>query len=106
MSERRYALPEDVLTLARELADVLDVELDEVVCYVGMLLGLSVSYNASVERDGLVIKGKDNRPVPLHPRMAISNLYRLSVIKNPSIAKRRARVDELIAKLISMSGRG
>ncbi len=106
MSKTCDGLPEEALAIAKELADVLEVGLDEVLCYVCMLLGLSVDYNAAAERDGLIIIGHDNKPVPLHPRMAISNLYRISLAKDPSVAKRRTRVDELIAKLISISGRG
>lgn len=48
---------------------------------------------------GLFIKGKVGY-LPLHPRLAISNLYRLALEKNEEVRKNRQRVDEITAMLV------
>ncbi|MGC8661886.1 MAG: hypothetical protein ACP5TZ_05235 [Nitrososphaeria archaeon] len=88
---------------ARELSELLEADYDEILYYVDLLMSKTQCYKARAEADGLIIKSSDGHAVPLHPRMAISNLYRLAVLKNPTVGGRRARIDELIAKLISIS---
>lgn len=89
--------------VARELSALLDADYDEVLYYIDLLMNKTQCYKAKAEGDGLIIRSSDGHAVPLHPRMAISNLYRLAVLKNPTAKDRRARIDELIAKLISIS---
>ncbi|MCL4344240.1 MAG: hypothetical protein JRN26_01085 [Nitrososphaerota archaeon] len=93
----------DAEETAKELSILLEADYDEILYYITLLINKSQYFNLRAENDGLIIKGNDGHAVPLHPRMAISNLYRMSILKNPSVKDHRARIDELIAKLISIS---
>ncbi|MGC8558357.1 MAG: hypothetical protein ACP5NC_05125 [Nitrososphaeria archaeon] len=88
--------------LARELSELLGADYDEILYYVNLLLKLPAVYCAGAERDGLVIRDHSGNVVPIHPRMAISNLYKISLIRNPGVREHRHRIDEIIAKLISL----
>jgi hypothetical protein len=49
--------------------------------------------------DGLVIEGSDGY-LPLHPRLALSNLYRLALEKDQTVRASRVRLDALTALLV------
>jgi len=53
---------------------------------------------SSLDRDGLIIRGQSGY-YPVHPRLGISNVYRLSIAKDPSVRARRQKVDSLMAIL-------
>jgi len=89
--------------LASELSELLQADYDELLYYVNLLLKTPAIYSADAERDGLVIRDHSGNVVPIHPRMAISNLYRISLLKHPEVRNNRKRIDEIIAKLISLS---
>ncbi|MDG7035763.1 MAG: hypothetical protein JRM72_00030 [Nitrososphaerota archaeon] len=67
----------------------------------GVKTGLEGGQLERAVENGLVISTSSGY-VPLHPRMAMSNLYRLSCIRNPDVRKNRPRVDALVAKLIRL----
>jgi DNA-binding Lrp family transcriptional regulator len=58
----------------------------------------------SLGRDGLIVRGQTGF-YPVHPRLGISNVYRLSLAKNPAVGARRQKVDSLIAILASYRDR-
>jgi len=58
----------------------------------------------AMEREGLTVNG-DAGLYPVHPRLGISNVYRLSVAKDPSVSAVRPRVDSLISILASYRDR-
>jgi hypothetical protein len=80
-------------TLREELASGLGASDLEV----GTLLG-------SLDTDGLIIRGQSGF-YPIHPRLGISNVYRLSVARDPAVVARRPRVDSLMAILTSYRDR-
>ncbi len=89
--------------IAQEISELLETDRDEILYYINLLINRAGPYDPRAERDGLIIRGSSGQAVPLHPRMAMSNLYRLAVARDKRVRERRARVDELIAKLISIS---
>jgi len=54
----------------------------------------------ALEEDGLTVNG-DSGIYPVHPRLGISNIYRLSTAKDPSVSTVRPRIDSLISILAS-----
>lgn len=90
---------------ARELSELLGADYDEILYYVNLLLKAPAVYCEGAESDGLVIRDHSGNVVPIHPRMAISNLYKIALMKNPEVREHRDRIDEIIAKLISLSTR-
>jgi hypothetical protein len=80
-------------TMKEELAS--DVGASD--CEVGALLG-------SLDTDGLIIRGQLGF-YPVHPRLGISNVYRLSIARDPAVVARRPRVDSLMAMLASYRDR-
>jgi hypothetical protein len=58
----------------------------------------------SLDRDGLIIRGQSGF-YPVHPRLGISNVYRLSLAKDPAVGARRQKVDSLISILASYRDR-
>jgi len=91
---------EKLSALAFELSRLLQLDYDDIFYYFRLLNGEELPFSESAEKEGLIIRGMNERPVPLHPRMALSNIYRISAAKNPSIKKKRARIDAIIAVLI------
>lgn len=49
--------------------------------------------------DGLVIKGNAGY-LPLHPRLAISNLYRLAIARDEKVRQNRVKVDAITTRLV------
>ncbi|MEM0117777.1 MAG: MarR family transcriptional regulator [Conexivisphaerales archaeon] len=105
--------------LVQELSNILGYDKDILNCFILMLknedelneqklaikMGISVPSASNILKkmleDGLVIKGKDGY-LPLHPRLAISNLYRLSVSKDEKARQYRVRVDAITAMLVKL----
>jgi hypothetical protein len=58
----------------------------------------------ALDDDGLSVKGA-NGIYPVHPRLGISNVFRLSTRKDASVEANRARVDSLMAILASYRDR-
>jgi hypothetical protein len=58
----------------------------------------------AMEADGLTVNG-DAGLYPVHPRLGISNVYRLSAARDPSVSAIRPRVDSLISILASYRDR-
>ena len=58
----------------------------------------------ALDRDGLTVNG-DAGIYPVHPRLGISNVYRLSLAKDPSVSSVRPRVDSLVSILASFRDR-
>lgn len=53
--------------------------------------------------DGLIIQGVRKKGyLPLHPRLAISNLYRVALARDESIREKRPRVDAITAMLVKI----
>ena len=55
---------------------------------------------AALERDGLTVKGPAGI-FPVHPRLGIGNVYRLSLAKDPSVSAVRPKVDSVVSILAS-----
>ncbi|MDG7051643.1 MAG: hypothetical protein JRN19_04245 [Nitrososphaerota archaeon] len=107
-------------SIAKEMATLLDSDESLINAYIVLLLaGFNENRGEVVEggkgvktglEGGLLERAVENGLaistssgyVPLHPRMAMSNLYRLSCIRNPDVRKNRPRVDALVAKLIRL----
>ena len=102
-TEKNFRSKRVLAEIARELSDLLEADYEEVLYYTELLEKRTSLYMKKAEDDGLIVRGSDGRAIPLHPRTAISNLYRIAVLKNPAVRERRARVDELIARLIAIS---
>jgi hypothetical protein len=80
-------------TMREELTSGVCVSDEEV----GNLLG-------SLDADGLVVRGLSGF-YPVHPRLGLSNVYRLSIAKDPAIKERRQKVDSLMSILASYRDR-
>lgn len=108
---------EELKRLAKELSNILQYDEKIITCYLFLLReneevdeskiseindiqlsDASVVLQAML-RDGIVIKGKAGY-LPLHPRLAISNLYRLSTLKNKNVRQKRVKVDAITARLV------
>jgi hypothetical protein len=59
---------------------------------------------AALENDGLTINGKSGL-YPVHPRLGIGNVYRLSLARHPAVVAVRPRVDSLMSILASYRDR-
>ncbi len=59
---------------------------------------------AALDRDGLTIRGPSGI-FPVHPRLGISNVYRLSLAKDSSVSVARQRVDSVVSILSSYRDR-
>jgi len=107
-------------SIGKEMAGLLDSDEGLVNAYIALLLagskehpaeevkggkgvrtGLDLALLERALEDGLVIRTSSGY-VPLHPRMAMSNLYRLSCIRNPAVRRNRPRVDALVARLVRL----
>lgn len=91
---------EKLSTLALELSRLLQLDYEDIFYYLRLLNGEELPFSESAEKDGLIIRGANERPVPLHPRMALSNIYRISAAKKPDIKKKRTKIDAIIGVLI------
>lgn len=87
--------------IAAELSRLLEFRYDEIFYYESLLLGADLPYSEAAERDGLIIKSDTGKPLPLHPKLALSNIYRTSVNRNPELRANRKKVDILINELAS-----
>ncbi len=58
----------------------------------------------SLDRDGLILRGRSGF-YPVHPRLGINNVYRLSIAKDSSVRARRQEVDSLTSVLASCRDR-
>jgi predicted ArsR family transcriptional regulator len=109
-------------SLAEELAGLLEWDLEILKAYTFLLTkngevmkdevaeGLGVSDEEAsrlldlLDRDGLTVRGKEG-VYPVHPRLGISNVYRLSTARSPSVQARRPKVDSVMAILTSYRDR-
>ena len=102
-TESNFKSESTLIDVAKELSDLLEADYEEMLYYMELLTKRTSLYMKKAEEDGLIVRGNDGRAIPLHPRMAISNLYRMAITKNPAVMERRAKVDDLIARLIAIS---
>ncbi|HVP24184.1 MAG TPA: hypothetical protein VMS77_09775 [Conexivisphaerales archaeon] len=65
----------------------------------------ATSLMAELNRGGLIINGSQGGFYPVHPRLGISNVYRLSIAKDPSVRLLRPKVDSLMSILSSYRDR-
>lgn len=81
----------------------LNVEEEISVSMMSELLGIGEEFSSQILGrmivDGLMIEGKVGY-LPLHPRLALSNLYRLALAKDDSVRAGRVRLDAITAMLV------
>ena len=100
------------MSLEDKMVELLNLTLREVKCYltllkeenglsqeeIKMLIGEDVkNILQSLEDKGLVIKGKEDKYLALHPRMALTNAWKIyedKVLKD--LIRRRREVDKLV----------
>lgn len=94
-------------SLRERLTELLGLPVDEALAYLdalkrGSLGGESGREVTSLARRGMLIKSTDEKSyLPVHPRLALSNLFRsLGDRSTPEMRERRKKVDRLTAELI------
>ncbi len=108
---------EELKRLSEELSEILQYDKIILLCYAYLLkqdgevnertifemLGKEIDNIPEIlqrmMRDGLVIRGNAGY-LPLHPRLAISNLYRLALARDEKVRQHRVRVDAITARLV------
>ncbi len=111
-SEACRVVPREVGALVRDIHEALDVPLDEAEVYVSSLInggyapadakGKEVAKSLGA-RGMLILDAKGRSYLPVHPRMAISNLFRASEERQAKQRKeKRLLVDKLTLELIPL----
>jgi|GEM_PF-608179 hypothetical protein len=80
------------------LSKVGEVAREEMMVARGLTEGELEDVIRRMEEHGLIVRGRSGF-YPVHPRLGVSNVYRLSVLSKPSVRYSRAKVDALMGIL-------
>jgi hypothetical protein len=105
-------VPREASSLVRDIHEALDIPLEEAEAYVGALIegrcaprdakGRAVAESLSA-RGMLILDAKGRTYLPVHPRMALSNLFRAYEERLIRLRKdKRLLVDKLTLELIPL----
>ena len=108
-------MPREPSSIGEEIRHILGIPVDEANLYVAVLRAgkfspaegpMKTLAEAMKARGMLILESGGNSYLPVHPRMAMSNLFR-SLEQRPSVERRQKRlaVDRLTLELISYAER-